>query len=234
MFQLHEASELKTQLIWKKGWRGEKRRSASNLMNREKNNKMTEINQNTSVDPIIMKKSIAPVEIVGGREDLQEMSPHLQKRTQMMTIGQHQPEGRDLEDMSARDAVDLGHVVAHDQEGVEEMTHLRRKGDHGPKRERMNIGHPGIGGGEMTLLPHHSMKKRSPRTDLPSNLNHQWRLTNRRLGRHCHHHQRCLLQLVNRHKHPLHNLPQHQLHKWHKHLLHRLLQHQLHNLHLQG
>ena len=75
----------------------------------------------------------------------------------MTTIGQHQPEDLDLEGMSARDVIGLGHVVTQDQEGVVGMIHsLKRKGDLGQKRERMNIDHPKKGGGEMTLLHQHS------------------------------------------------------------------------------
>ena len=99
----------------------------------------------------------------------------------MTTIGLHRPEDPDLEGMSARDAIDLGHAVAPDQGDVERVTHPTRKGDHARIKERMNIDHPKIGGGEMTLLHHHSRG----RTDLPNNLNCKLTKSNRGLSHHC-------------------------------------------------
>ena len=118
-----------------------------------------------------MRRSIALTEMVGEKDEPPKRNLDRLKKIQMMTIRQHQPEDLDLEGMSAQDVIDLGHVVTQDQEGVEGTTHLKRKDDPGQKKEKMNIDHQKRRGGEMTLLHHHSMKKTTPRTDLPSNLN---------------------------------------------------------------
>ena len=196
---------------------------------------MKEISQDTNIDPIIVKKSIALVEMVGERGDPQGKNLHLLKRTQMMTIGQHRPEDLDLESMSARDAISLGHVVTQDQGDVVGMTHLKRRGDHVQKREKMNIDHPKKREGEMTLLHQHSMRKISPRTDLPSNLNQRQSMINKRLGHHCHLQQLRLQHLVNRHNCQLHKrykckLPNRHLHKLPKRHQHKLLKRHQHTL----
>ena len=124
-------------------------------MRRKEKNQMKGIHQNTNADPTIMKKSIALVEILDGRNDPQEMNLHLLKRIQVTTIGQHQPQDLDLEGMSARDVIDLGHVVTQDQEGVEGTTHLTREGD------KSFFGHVGTSTGSPQMYPGGSMTLKS-------------------------------------------------------------------------
>ena len=68
------------------------------------------------------------------------------------------------------------------------------------EKRKMNIDHLKKRGGEMALLHRNSMRKTSPRTNLPSNLNHKRSMTNKCLRHHCHHQQLRLRHLVNRHK----------------------------------
>ena len=131
---------------------------------------MKGINQNINVDLITERRSIALAEMVGEGDELLGRNLHRLRKIQMTTIRRHQLGDLDLEGMSAQGVIDPGHVVTPDQEGVEGTTHLKRKDDLGQKREKMNIDHQKRRG-EMTLLHHLSMKKISPRINLPGNLN---------------------------------------------------------------
>ena len=84
-------------------------------------------------DPIIMKKNVALVEMVDGRDDLHVRNLHLLKRTQMMTIGQHQLEVLDLEDMSDQDAIGLGHDSSEEKRRSRSE---KRKDEHRSSKER--------------------------------------------------------------------------------------------------
>ena len=137
---------------------------------------------------IITNKSIDLVEILDEGIELQVKDHHLLTLRMMITDHPHQ-EAPDPEDMSTPDVIGQGPVGARDL-NVEGEAHLKRRGGHDPKEERVSIDHPKIEEGGIPPLHHKSKKLKGMRKtgispSLPSQpKQRQWNLRIRHHYRH--------------------------------------------------
>ena len=158
--------------------------------------------QNNNGDPIIMRKNIALVECRRKRRSAREESSYSEEDSD-----------DDHGSTSTRESRSRRHERSrrHRSRSRHDSRSRRRRRDDSSKtkgsrskREKMNIDHLQKGGGEMTLHQN-TMRRTSPRTDLPSNLNHKRSMTKKGFGHHCLHQQRRLRHRANRHRCQLYN-----------------------------
>ena len=147
--RLQGVLQLKLLLTLKRDCVGKRKRNDLGLMNRIMCNVMIGNSQN-STDLVITSKSIDLAEILDEGIDPQAKIHHL-LILRMMTIDHHHQEAPDLEDMSTQGVIGQDPVGARDLNDEEEA-HLKRRGGHDQKEERVNIDHPKIEEGGILFI----------------------------------------------------------------------------------